>query len=843
MSPTIHEVERGERRGRRLPALAILAGMGFLAATWFGLFSFLSSNAAFGTIQDLEDHYICNPDEWDLDFPDLSRLSEVYTSDGVLLGVLTERNSQPTPIEEIPPLVLNAVLAAEDENFYEHEGIDFRSIFRAVIEDARGGNRQGGSTITQQVVKSVFLSNEITLERKVCEAVIAAELERRYEKDDILEFYVNSVFYGSNAYGVTAAAQEYYGKELHELTIEEAAAMMTPIRNPSLYDLRDEDREDRTRVVRARDAVIENMVDNEFITAAEGEAAKARPLSVIPHVEFEQLAPQVIIAAREDLLNDPRFGLGDTFVERKRALFGCPASDTECEGGGGLEVTVTLDFALQEEANRILREWFPPGSDGPTGAIAMVDNATGAIRVMSSGLDFGTDVDSGERDYDLAGKGRRQAGSAFKPFTLVAALENGSQFGRPITLASYWDMTSPQKIDCGFPCSPEGNIWTCNNASRSGAGIRTLEAATYLSTNTVYCQVSFEVGPDQIVDVANRMGIESHLDPVLSITLGTEEVSPLEMAAAFSTIANYGEKAESYLIEKITDSNGNVIYEHDVVREQVIDEALAAAVVKTLKKTVAEGTGTAARLGNGWEQAGKTGTAQQSRDVWFMGFVPQVTTAVWVGYPEALVEMVDFTVFNALEGRDQYIRRAFGGNLAAPIWKHFMLTVIEDMEPVPFPPEPDGTSIYYQTPKNEVPSIKGLSKSAAITAIRRAGFNASVKEEFSSQPEGRILGQSPAAGTVMTQGRTVVIIVSGGLPPTAALTSLIGVAEAEVPGALATWTSSTGVNVGWARAEQVTADPALIGKVVATSPGPGTVVTDGATITVFIGVAAPPPDG
>ncbi|NNF64942.1 MAG: PASTA domain-containing protein [Acidimicrobiia bacterium] len=831
MEPTIHTIERRERRGRALPAFVILFAVGFIAATWLGLFSFLGTNAAFGTLQDLEDHYICNAGDLALDFPDLSRLSEVYTSDGVLLGKLNERNSQPTPLDEIPEEVLQVVLAAEDSGFYSHEGIDFKAILRAVVEDVKGGSRQGGSTITQQVVKSVFLSNEQTLERKVCEAVIAAELERRYTKDEILEFYVNSVFYGANAYGLTAAAQEYFGKTLDQLTIAETAAMVTPIRNPSLYDLRDRPQ----TVLRARNAVIDNMANKGFITEEVAEIEKRRELAPIPHEEFEQLAPQVIIAAREELLNDAKFGLGETFEERKLAVFGCPAADADCEGGGGLTIHLTLDFALQTEANRILREWFPPGWDGPTGAIASVDNATGAIRVIASGLDFGDDFDAGQRDYDLATKGVRQPGSSFKPFTLVAALESGGKSGRQITLGSYWDMTSPQKIDCGFPCSPTGNIWTCENASRSGSGLRTLEQATYLSTNAVYCQVAFEVGPEKIVDVAHRMGIESPLDPVLSIALGTEEVSPLEMANAYSTLANYGERRTPYLIERIEDSDGNIIYEHVVEKTQVLDRALTAAVVSAMEKTVCCGTGTAANIGR--PQAGKTGTAQESRDVWFMGYIPQITTAVWVGYPDALIPMVDFTVYNALEGRDQYIRRAFGGNIPAPIWKQFMLIATENLPIEDFPPEPDGTSAYRQVPKNDVPDVSDLTESEAKSAILKAGFNPSIVEVPSTEPLGKFLSQSPAAGTSMTQGQSVTVEYSSGVPPTAPLPSWVGITQGEVAGALAAFTESTGIVVTVQTQQQPTADPALIGRVVATSPGPGQVVANGQTVLVFIGVA------
>ena len=562
MKPNLHLIERDERRGRRLPALALLAVIALLASALTGLFGFLEVNAAYGTAKDLEATYICEPDQFDLTFPDLSRLSTVYTGDGVLIGQLTERNSQPAAIKNVPDVVRDAVLAAEDSDFYEHEGLDFKGILRAALENFRSdAGLQGGSTITQQVVKMNFLSTEVTLERKICEGVIAAELERRYTKDQILEFYMNSVFYGANAYGIRAAAREYFDKPLAELSIAEAATIVVPIRNPSFYNIRSEPE----RVERARNDVIENMAENGFITEAEAAEAIATPLEPAPHRDLVAENPEILIAAREQLLNDSRFNLGDTYAERKQAIYGCPANDTECTGGGGLRITITVNKQWNDEATRILRTWFQDRS-GPTGAIAMLDNRTGALRVMASGVEFGTDIEAGQRPYDIVTKGRRQAGSAFKPITLVAALENGSLEGWDITLGTYWDGSSPQEIDCGYPCSDRGNIWTVNNAEGGGGGVVSLESATYNSTNTVYAQVSVAVGPEQSVEMAHRLGIESPLNPVPSIALGAEAVSPFEMAAAYSTIANYGEKVEPYLIERIETVGGEVIYDHRVQR-------------------------------------------------------------------------------------------------------------------------------------------------------------------------------------------------------------------------------------------------------------------------------------
>ncbi len=833
MEPSIHLIERRERRGRRIPALASLAVITVLGATVFGLFGFLETNAAFGTALDLEERYLCDSEDFVLDFPDLSRLSTVYTSDGVLLGELTDRNSQPVPIDEIPDIVQWAIISAEDGEFYEHEGIDFRAIVRAAVTNYQSGNLTGGSTITQQIVKKTFLTEERTIERKICEAVVAAELERRYTKDQILEYYLNSQFFGENAYGVKAASQEYFGKELDELSIAEAAAMVVPIRNPSLYDVRDS-----TELVLARrNSVIDQMALNGFITRAEADAAIREPLAPIEPQEFEEISPQVLIAARQELLNNPKYGLGQTFTARKVAVYGCPAEDTECEGGGGLRVTVTVNQELQAEASRILRAWFED-TGGPTGALASIDNRTGAIRVMASGLEFGTDIEAGQRPYDLATEGRRQAGSSFKPIALLAALEYGAEAGWPITLGTYWDYSSPQEIP-----NPGGtpDPWKVYNAGGAGGGgVRTLDQATYLSTNTVYAQVAVATGPQNIVEVAHRIGIDSPLQAVPSIALGVNSVSPLEMAAAYSTIANYGERVVPYLIERIEDADGNVIYEHEVERERVMDEALTAATVRSLKKVVSQGTATRADIGR--PQAGKTGTAQNYRDVWFMGFIPQFTTAVWVGYPDGQVEMENFTVWNDLEGREQYYKRAFGGTLAAPIWKQFMLYLTEDLPIEDFAPEPEGTSTYYKVPLVEVPDVTGLDEDEAEHEILQAGLQVAFEGVASVEPEGTLLGQSPAGGVKISQGRTVTVYISTGIPPVMK-GGWKGLTVEQVAERFAGFNEETGLNLTYRIVLEDTRVERWDGRVIRWVPGTGEPLAFQQEVTFYVGRYVPKDNG
>lgn len=818
MDISIHEAERIERRGRRLMSGAILGAITLLSATWLGLLVFLGANTARGTLQDLRDYWIPDVEEMTLELPDLSRLSTVYTADGVVLGQLTERNSQPTPLDEIPNLVLGAVLSAEDASFMTHGGIDYQAVIRALLEDLGGGPTQGGSTITQQVVKQNFIGSEPTLERKVAEASIAIELERRFTKEQILEFYLNSVFFGENAYGVTAAAEVYFDKELGELTIAEAAALPVPIRNPSLYNLTN----DSEIPLRARNSVIDQMVEEGYITAAEGDLAKAEPLETIEQEEFQDPAPQVLLAAKDTVLNDGRYGLGTSYLQRTRALFGCPGNATDCEGGGGLKIYTTVDAKLQEEARRILQDWFPQGSDGPTGAIAMVDNRTGAQVVIASGLDFGTDLEAGQRQYDLATKGRRNPGSAFKPFGLIAALEQG------IPLNSYWDYTTPQIIDFGG-IEP----WDCSNAGTNEPGIRSLEEALYLSTNTVFCQVSVAVGPENIVDVAHRLGIKSPLGAIPAIVLGAQAVSPLDMAAAFSTIANYGERVDTYLIERIENTNGDVIYQHRVETTQVLEPALAAAVVNTMEKVITRGTGPRANIGR--PQAGKTGTHENNTDTWFVGYVPQYSTAVWVGFPDSQVEMKNITVDGT------FYSRVYGSTLAAPIWKEFMTVVTANLPVEDFPTDPPGIGVYYQTPRVEIPDVTDLTFEEAQEIMFKAGFEVNARLENSVLPADTVTGTSPATGTRQEQGTTVEVYVSNGLPPTTVLPDLIGRTEVEVNQILLTLQQNSQIPFTWVIGQAPTADPAQNGLVIATDPGPGAGIDQSSVVTAIVGVYTAPP--
>lgn len=841
----IHQVEERERRGRWFGALATLASIALLASTWVGLFGFMGANAAFGTFENVRDDWVPDAESMELSLPDLSQVSRVYASEGDLLAELHDgRNSQPIRFDEIPETVVQGVLAAEDKDFFEHEGLDFEAIASAAA-DSLSGDLRGGSTITQQVVKQVFVGDEISLRRKVTEAFVAAELERRFPKTQIAEYYMNSVYFGASAYGVKAAATEFFGKDITELGVHEAAAMAVSIRNPSFYD----PRRFPERTLTRRNQVIDVMAEKEWVTAEAATDAKAQPLGVIPHVPSSSPADHVVAEVKRQLLNDPAFSmLGDNNVERKQAIFGCPADDTTCEGGGGLRVETVIDLRLQNEANRILREWMPPlpyeenlegcinifpeedpeflegyaqtHSCSPTGALTMVDNQTGAVKVMASGLDFEF------TQFDLAVQGRRNPGSAFKPFGLVAALESG------ITLGNRYDGSSPQTFDCGFPCSENGNTWTVGGG---GAGIITLGEATSSSINTVFAQVALEetVGAQKVVDVAHRMGIRSPLTAVPSLVLGTSEVSTLEMASAFSNFATQGVWAEPFLISRILDAQGNVLYEHEVTQQRTLDERVAAAALKPLRDVPTE-AGTASRANIGRPQGGKTGTHQSYRDAWYVGFTPEYSTAVWVGY-EAKQQPLENVVING-----ETISRVFGGTVPAPIWAEFMSIVMDGLPQSEFLPDPPAIEEFLTPPTTIVPLVVGLDQAAAVERIEAAELNAVIQTVPSVEPKGQVFAQSLSPGAEVEVGSPVRLSVSNGEPPTGPLPNLVGMTFDQALEALRTFEEETGVLVNLVRVDKPTNDGNQHGVIIATSPEPSAEIAYGVTVEATVGV--PPKD-
>lgn len=821
--PTIHDIERSEIRRRWSLALVLSVAITLVLATWIGLFGFLAANASYGTFDRFVDRWLpeTETEATLLDLPNLSRVSRIYTEDGkvVLAELHAGRVSEPARIWEVPEYLRDAVLAAEDGDYFDHEGVDFAAIISAIRDYVTGTSRRGGSTITQQIVKKNIVGDELTIQRKILEALYAIELEQRYEKSQILEFYLNSVYFGWSAYGVRAAAKEYFGKELADLTIAEAATIAVTIRNPSLYD----PRRQAERAHDRRDDVIDAMATSEFISFEEAAEAKEEPFLIKPPSPFESPADHVVAEVRRQILNDPEFDpyLGTTNEERRQAVFGCPAHEQDCEGGGGLEIFVTVDLDMQKAANRILQSWLPVPGDGfgdargaPTGAIAMVENHTGAVLAMASGLPFE------QEQFDLVIQGRRNPGSAFKPFVLAAYLQDGG------SLQSYWDARSPIEIECDDPCGPDGGyIWTVRNAGRVDELI-TVSQATESSVNSVYAQLAVELGPQAIIRTARNMGITSELEEVYSLALGAGAVSPLEMASAYSTLATNGVHVEPYLISRIVDSDGQTIYRREVQTYQALDPVLAAAVRRPMERVVCCGTARRAIIEN-VPQAGKTGTHQAYRDAWFVGYVPNFTTAVWVGFPDEQIALRDVMI------NGENYTRVFGGSVPAPIWKEFMEIVLDKYPAGEFPSSL-GISIYNELPTTFVPNVVGLTEEAAVDAVFSAHLRPEILEVDSPEPEGTVVATEPAVGAETDQGTTVLLTVSTGTAAPS-VPDLIGLSpDAALDLIKATWSQFTAEVVVDVVYEPVD-NPDQVERVIRTEPGAGESITSGGSLLIVAG--------
>lgn len=590
------------------------------------------------------------------------------------------------PLEQVPEHVRNAVLAIEDRRFYEHGGVDLQAVVRAAVENVRSGEvLQGGSTITQQYVKNriIALSGngaEKTLKRKIDEAALARQLEARLTKDEILERYLNTVYFGNGAYGVQAAAKVYFGVPARRLTLVQGALLAGLIRSPEGYDPYDE-----PQLARARRAVVlDAMASLGMISGDRAERAARRPLGVrriSPRREQRYQAPYFVDYVRRLLLYDERFSfLGDDPEERDRKLL-----------EGGLRIHTTLDLDAQHAAERAIASVLYEPAD-PHAALVAIEPATGAVRAMVGGRDWfakrkqdpfaklnlaiagapglGRTWAGGEPVRRAPGTGR-QAGSAFKPFALVAALKAGIPLSAVL----------PGSACKTFPIGGSAPWEVCNYGGASYGRVTLLEA-TIRSINVAYASLIVHLGAEAVVDVAKRMGIRSPLKPVPSGVLGTNEVNALDMASAFATLATNGQRHAPVAIARIVSPTGEVLYEDRSKPKQVLEPGIAYLATTALEGVISSGTGTAANIGR--PAAGKTGTAQEYRDAWFAGYTPDLSAAVWVGYPDGLIEMkTSCGAAPPSKCRPTRITVA-GGTWPAQIWRAFMVEALAGVPPRDF---------------------------------------------------------------------------------------------------------------------------------------------------------------
>ncbi|MDP8936345.1 MAG: penicillin-binding protein [Actinomycetota bacterium] len=565
-------------------------------------------------------------------FDDLEKASRVTGVGGAEVGFLGTEQREPVPLTQVPPHVTRAVLAAEDNRFYDHSGVDPAAVFGALRDNLLRKDSRGGSTITQQLAKLNYTGSQRTYLRKLREVLYAAELEDRYSKDELLERYLNQVYFGEGAYGIGLASAAFFGVPPQELTPAQGALLAGKIRAPNTLD----PYKDPGGVKARRDQVLRNMERHGWLSGAELASALAAPVEVVPR------APGVRGVAANS--RAPHFL---AFVAREAggidALGSTPEARTRQILTGGYTVESTLDVEdLDAAVNAAKQQLGQPGD--PTTAVVSVQPGDGAIRVLFGGLDPGL-------EFDPASQGRRQPGSSFKPYLYLAMLKAGMD---PRTT---YDSGSPQTLNC------RGSAWTVRNFEGEGGGPSNVDNAMVHSINTVFAQIMVKVGPQAMQDVAEKTGIapEAVTPPECAMALGglRQGVSPLEQAAGFATFAARGMYAEPYAITRIKDRDGKVVYEHRVKTSRAVSEKEAGVLTGALRGVVEEGTGTAARFGR--PLAGKTGTTDNYGNAWFIGYVPQLATAVWVGRPEGDVPMRNVRGINVT-----------GGSFPARIFSRYM---------------------------------------------------------------------------------------------------------------------------------------------------------------------------
>lgn len=534
----------------------------------------------------------------------LAQRSVLYAADGTILQYLRgEEDRVPVTLDKVPQHVITAVLDAEDERYFEHGAIDLRAMTRALVSNLEAGEiSEGGSTITQQLVKTALLNPKQDLNRKLQEASLAIRLERQMTKEQILERYLNTVYFGNSAYGLQAAAERYYQTDVDKLTLGQAILLAGLIRNPVYADPYNNPEEARGR----RDVIIDRMARLDHITPEQVVELKAEPLPTpMPKEDFD--STNYFTRHVVDLLQkDPKY-LGGAEAERDRLIF-----------RGGLDITTTLVPGVQAMAEQSIANTLPADKGEFNAALVSVEPASGAVRAAVSGLDFA------DHKIDMITGRGRQTGSSFKMLTLMAALEAGNIPADTILGSAPCVIPDPKSV--------EGK-WDPSNVEGQAAGVLTLTEATVNSVNCAYARLIKLLGPEKVVDVARRMGIKNaDLQPFLSLTLGSVDVTPLEMATAYATLANDGEYREPYYIDRIEDRDGKVLYKSSSKGERAVSVNNARMVTQTLTQVVQRGTGTAAQVPR-WQVAGKTGSTDNNADAWFVGVTPKLATAVWMGAP------------------------------------------------------------------------------------------------------------------------------------------------------------------------------------------------------------------
>ncbi|MDX8454796.1 transglycosylase domain-containing protein [Mesorhizobium sp. VK9D] len=550
--------------------------------------------------------------------PDRAPNIKIVSVDGGLIANRGMSGGEAVGLHEMSPYIPEAVVAIEDRRFYSHFGIDPIGLSRAMVTNLLGRHfSQGGSTLTQQLAKNLFLTPDRTLERKVQEVLLALWLEHKHTKDQILEMYLNRVYFGSGAYGVEAASRRYFGKSARDVSLSEAALLAGLLKAPSkLSPARDpKAAEERAQLVLAAMREEGKISDKEYKVALSAPATRAPSY----WTGSENYVADTVMDELPDLVGDLR---------------------------GDIVINTTVDLNLQKLAEQSIRRLIDESGkklNVTQGALVSIDDS-GAVRAMVGGYDYSTS------QFDRASEARRQPGSAFKPFVYMAALEAGR---------------TPDSIRNDAPIKI--GKWTPDNYGGKYYGKVTLATALAKSLNSVAAQLTMEVGPDAVVEAAHRMGIQSDLQANTSIALGTSEVTPLELTSAYVPFANGGYKPDIHFIQRITTAAGKVLYENNGGSAPRVIKADIVGMMNSMMTGTVE-VGTAKKAAFNWPSAGKTGTSQNSRDAWFVGYTANLTTGVWFGNDDGSA-----------------MKKVTGGALPAQAWHEFMVAAHEGVPVRPLP--------------------------------------------------------------------------------------------------------------------------------------------------------------
>lgn len=629
------------RQKRTTPPRSSASGPGFVGAVGkvtggmlLGI-TMLTSSVVAGGLVGLAISFRNLPDVRVLRSYAPTETTHIYDIKGELLASLHgEANREVVPVDQISPNLKRAVLAIEDSYFYQHHGVNPASIVRAFRANwSKGRTVEGGSTLTMQLVKNLFLSPKQAFTRKLAESVLSMRVEQIFNKTQILEMYLNQVYWGHNTYGAETAAQSYFGKSAAKLTLAEAAMMAGLIQAPeSLSPFAD------MKAAKQRQSeVLNRMKELKWITPQEEAAALKQPIKLGKITSFQtSKIPYVTEAAVQELTR--RFGR-DAVLK------------------GGMRVQTTVDTKLQRLAEDVVKQGHASlvsqGVYADQMALVAVDPRTHFVKAMVGGVDYR------KSQYNRAIQALRQPGSAFKPFVYYTAFATG-KYGpdstvndSPVGYPDGYDMYYPQNYDGSF------------------SGPITIRNALAVSRNIPAVKLGQEVGLNKVIDVVRTIGIRSPIEPVVSLPLGSVDLTPLEMAGAYATFANNGWYSETTLIVQVTDSSGNVLLDNTPKPQLVLDPWASASLNSVLQDVINSGTATAAQIGR--PAAGKTGTTSSERDIWFVGYVPQLSTAVWVG-------------------NDDYSPIGYGatgGTYVAPIWRNFMSQALRDVPVENFRPASD----------------------------------------------------------------------------------------------------------------------------------------------------------